>query len=472
MKLSEKRHRRYKYGLETLSVPALSQITKYLEASTIVRLSRASKRLRNLISRGDFWSFYYRLKGYRLENLKPGFPFADGFYFYIQRFIERESSEMLTMIALEASSCDSNNVIDCTLDSQNHTFWNSIGSQTTDVEEYLSFSFRHLVMLKHIEVDFHNSNSTNAATRFYMSNEIVIMLALTEGNWFYVSEPFLVNQQSRLTLEMNKHIGVAKYVKLVFREKLGLNESNLNFYVGVKHVRSRGVSLDPENILNYSETSAILKALCNYYVKLTDEEFQDLKPSSYYSKKLKNGAEFIPAIHAQLNKFKDLLGEKLPDKDKLEFLEKHKYLLADQLETFDLIYENDKKFSQMYFKFLKYCKRKIWLSAGESYLLCLVIIRRIPPLDFTKIEEVIDVDLPYLFYAGSFTEECASRLWDKFLVHKQAEKIKYLATLKETWNNMDGVKMSDIIMTLMGILVTISRVTQNPKSRNVLKPKC
>lgn len=150
---------------------------------------------------------------------------------------------IIPLKSVAESSHDYDQDISRTLSAHEDHFWSSIGSPTTDSNEFLRYRLAFPAFLFWVGVRLFRAGYQGGY--LYPPVQFQVKIGLEEGVWNYVSEP--VNAQATESLQ---HLIVlpamilGKYMELGLIGKVQTQETDSLYYVAIEHVRCIGLPAD------------------------------------------------------------------------------------------------------------------------------------------------------------------------------------------------------------------------------------
>lgn len=426
-------------NMNTITYPVYLEVSKYLDPKSVFTWSMVSKECCRIITSAHFLMSYSKALGLSLKNLKPSVERVSQFFISLIKQVKIYNFHNLQLEGIEASSTDYNQSIFNTLIEKCSKYWSSRGSETQEAEEYLLFAFKNFSMLKSLKVDFFPATEYEHEND-YPSNQIKISLGLSQSEWFYESKPFQVNNSMSVDLNIENDVSIARFIKVTFIGKPNQQDSDELYYVAVQRIQAFGYNIDPWDGSQLISNSLFLQSLCNYYnTPVSLEDCKLIRASQYYIDDIEKHRT-LSNTNQLLRDFGDLLKDtKCTDDDRWQFLENHKELLLE-LQMFEDVLRYNSSFGESYFKFVKKRKNRNYLTSYETYLVCMVSIKKQPkdvkssPSNLTI---VIEPELLGLFNYFTFERELFERICDKMTPKHQELKVYlagFAAKIKEKLN--------------------------------------
>lgn len=231
-------------GIERLTPLCFFLVTQYLDVRSISMLSLTNKQMKALIDHPSFWESYHKfahpikISGFNLSDLKS----RELFKFVYTSLPALETCE-IQLKGIEASSTDYDQSIHRVLNDSTWYFWSSTGSLTIDNNEYLIFEVCEPTFIRSLELKFYLQYGSKA----YMPKEVCISLGVKKDEWNYHSQNFPINGKLEHRFTMPDQACLAKYIKVTFIKKLGLQASDQQYYIAVNRIKVLGCPIKELN---------------------------------------------------------------------------------------------------------------------------------------------------------------------------------------------------------------------------------
>ncbi|KRX05861.1 hypothetical protein PPERSA_03798 [Pseudocohnilembus persalinus] len=167
---------------------------------------------------------------------------------------------ILPLQGIKASTQDFNQSIDQTLNKDEHTFWSSLGTvNSNDRDEYLIYQFQDaFCFVNEVTIKFFYAYFQEQPV--YLSKQVKLELYTEEDKVLFSKTIDIQNMplNQNLTspeieqymthrIEINKPI-LAKFIKLIFIGKYGIQQSDEQYYIAVENVKAIGHLFNQEKL--------------------------------------------------------------------------------------------------------------------------------------------------------------------------------------------------------------------------------
>ena len=260
-------------GFSSLTPHAFFYITQFLDVPSICKLSRTNKQLKELVDHPKFWiSYYHAIKVPKILGFDDCTLRDPAFLKDVYKKLPSIPAKELRLVGMSASSTDFDQSIDRVLIENSRLFWSSTGSETTKAEEHLIFRLHEPAIVRSVDVVFYHQ----FLVKYYLARSIVICLGTNENEWIYRSKEFFVNDKGKVELHIEDQVCPAKYMKVLFIGKMGLQDWDNMYYIAVDRIKAKGITLsNPKcrlDMVSHESKSPAKKA-----VKIATEVFKFFK---------------------------------------------------------------------------------------------------------------------------------------------------------------------------------------------------